>query len=44
MKQKVSIRDMALGAVITLIGLAVRAIVSPLLIAQRDGVFDNDRT
>lgn len=40
MKQKVSIRDMALGAVIMLIGLAVGTIVSPPLIAQRNGVFD----
>jgi len=31
---------MGLGAVIMLIGLAVGAIVSPPLIAQRDGVFD----
>ena len=39
MKQKVSIRDMAFGAVIMLIGLVVGAIVSPPLIAQRNGVF-----
>ena len=39
MKQKVSIRDMALGAVIMLIGLAVGVIVSPPLIAQRNEVF-----
>ena len=39
MKHKVSVRDMALGAVIMLIGLAVGAVVSPPTIAQRDGVF-----
>jgi len=31
---------MVLGAVIMLIGLAIGAIVSPPLIAQRNGVFD----
>ena len=39
MKQKVNMRDMVLGAVIMLVGLAVGAIVSPPLIAQRAGVF-----
>ena len=41
MKRQVSLRDMALGAVIMLIGLAVGAIVSPSLITQRNNeVFD----
>ena len=40
MKRKVCVRSMVLGAVIMLIGLAVGAIVSPPLIAQRNGVFD----
>ena len=40
MKQKICVRSMALGAVIMLIGLAVGAIVSPPLGAQRNGVFD----
>ena len=40
MKRKVCVRSMFLGAVIMLIGLAVGAIVSPPLIAQRDGVFE----
>ena len=39
MKHKVSVRDMVLGAVIMLIGLAVGAVVSPPIIAQRAGVF-----
>ena len=39
MKRKVCVRSMVLGAVIMLIGLAVGAIVSPPLIAQRDDVF-----
>ena len=41
MKQKVSIRDMAFGAVIMLIGVWGGAIISPPLIAQRNGVFDH---
>ncbi len=40
MKRKICVRSMGLGAVIMLIGLAVGAIVSPPLIAQRNGVFD----
>ena len=40
MKQKICVRSMGLGAVIMLIGLAVGAIVSPPLVAQRNGVFD----
>ena len=40
MKRRICVRSMALGAVIMLIGLAVRAIVSPPLIAQRNDVFD----
>ena len=40
MKRKICVKSMALGAVIMLIGLAVGAIVSPPLIAQRNGVFD----
>ena len=40
MKRKVDVRSMVLGAVIMLIGLMVGAIVSPPLIAQRNGVFD----
>ncbi len=40
MKRKVCVRSMVLGAVIMLVGLAVGAIVSPPLIAQRNGVFD----
>ena len=39
MKRKICVRSMALGAVIMLIGLAVGAIVSPPLIAQRNDVF-----
>ena len=39
MKRKVCVRSMVLGAVIMLVGLAVGAIVSPPLIAQRNGVF-----
>ena len=40
MKRKVCVRSMVLGAVIMLVGLVVGAIVSPPLIAQRNGVFD----
>ena len=40
MKRKVCIRSMVLGAVIMLVGLAVGAIVSPPLIAQRERVYD----
>ena len=39
MKRRICVRSMGLGAVIMLIGLAVGAIVSPPLIAQRDDVF-----
>ena len=39
MEHKVNVRDMALGAGIMLIGLAVGAIVTTLLIAQRDDMF-----
>ena len=39
MKRKMCVRSMVLGAVIMLVGLAVGAIVSPPLIAQRNGVF-----
>ena len=39
MKRRICVRSMGLGAVIMLIGLAVGAIVSPPLIAQRNGVF-----
>ena len=40
MKRRICVRSMGLGAGIMLIGLAVGAIVSPPLIAQRNGVFD----
>ena len=40
MKRRICVRSMGLGAVIMLIGLAVGAIVSPPLIAQRNSVFD----
>ena len=40
MKRRFCVRSMMLGAVIMLIGLAVGAIVSPPLVAQRNGVFD----
>ena len=40
MKRRICVRSMMLGAVIMLIGLAVGAIVSPPLVAQRNGVFD----
>ena len=40
MKRKICVRSMVLGAVMMLIGLAVGAIVSPPLIAQRNSVFD----
>ena len=40
MKRRICVRSMMLGAVIMLIGLAVGAIVSPPLGAQRNGVFD----
>ena len=40
MKRRICVRSMGLGAVIMLIGLAVGTIVSPPLIAQRNGVFD----
>ena len=40
MNTKQKIRYTVLGAVIMLIGIGVGAIVSPPLIAQRDGVFD----
>ena len=40
MKRKVCVRSMALGAVIMLVGLAIGAIVSPPLVAQRAEVFD----
>ena len=40
MKRRICVRSMGLGAVIMLIGLAVGAIVSPPLVAQRNGVFD----
>ncbi len=39
MKRKICVRSMVLGAVIMLIGFAVGAIVSPPLLAQREGVF-----
>ena len=39
MKRRICVRSMGLGAGIMLIGLAVGAIVSPPLIAQRDDVF-----
>ena len=39
MRHKVNVRDMALGAGIMLIGLAVGAIVTTPLIAQREDVF-----
>ena len=41
MKSRICVRSMVLGAVIMLIGLAVGAIVSPPLVAQRNGVFDD---
>ena len=40
MKRNICVRSMGLGAVIMFIGLAVGAIVSPPLDAQRNGVFD----
>ena len=40
MKSRICVRSMGLGAVIMFIGLAVGAIVSPPLGAQRNGVFD----
>ena len=40
MKRRICVRSMVLGAGIMLIGLATGAIVSPPLIAQRNGVFD----
>ena len=40
MKRRICVRSMGLGAGIMLIGLAVGTIVSPPLIAQRNGVFD----
>ena len=40
MKRRICVRSMGLGAIIMLIGLTVGAIVSPPLIAQRNGVFD----
>ena len=40
MKSRICVKSMVLGAAIMLIGLAVGAIVSPPLIAQRNGVFD----
>ena len=40
MKREICVRSMVLGAVIMLTGLAVGAITSPPLIAQRNGVFD----
>ena len=40
MKRRICVRSMGLGAVIMFIGLAVGAIVSPPLIAQRNGVFE----
>ena len=40
MKRRICVRSMGLGAAIMLIGLAVGAIVSPPLVAQRNGVFD----
>ena len=40
MKRRICVRSMGLGAVIMLIGLAVGAIVSPPLGAQRNEVFD----
>ena len=40
MKRRICVRSMGLGAVIMLIGLAVGAIVSPPLVAQRNEVFD----
>ena len=43
MKSKVCVRSMVLGAGIMLVGLAVGAIVSPPLIAQREGVFGEIR-
>ena len=39
MKRKICVRSMGLGAVMMLIGLAVGTIVSPPLVAQRNGVF-----
>ena len=39
MKRRICVRSMGLGAIIMLIGLAVGAIVSPPLIAQKDDVF-----
>ncbi|RKU08580.1 hypothetical protein C6502_15325 [Candidatus Poribacteria bacterium] len=43
MNHKQKVGYMALGAVIMLVGLAVGAIVSPPLIAQSNGVFDEIR-
>ena len=40
MKRKVCVRSMVLGAVIMLVGLVIGAIVSPPLIAQKNGVFN----
>ena len=40
MKSRICVKSLVLGAVIMLIGLAVGTIVSPPLIAQRNGVFD----
>lgn len=40
MKRKICVRSMVVGAGIMLIGLVVGAIVSPPLIAQHNGVFD----
>ena len=40
MKRKICVRSMGLGAGIMLIGLVVGAIISPPLIAQKNGVFD----
>ena len=39
MKRNICVRSMGVGAGIMLIGLAVGAIVSPPLVAQRNGVF-----
>ncbi len=39
MKRNICVRSMGLGAVIMFIGLAVGAVVSPPLTAQRNGVF-----
>lgn len=39
MRKRICVRSMVIGAGIILIGLAVGAIISPPLIAQRDGVF-----